>query len=123
MFMENQNKNNFRKIIAWQRGKELAIFIYQITKEFPSEEKFAMVSQMRRAAYSFIANIAEGNAKKQVKDRCNFFNISQGSLNELDCFGELAYELEYIDKEKYEKLLELINKSGYLLSQFIKSQK
>jgi len=121
--MEKQNQNNFRKIIAWQKGKELAIFIYQITKKFPAEEKFAIVSQMRRAAYSFISNIAEGNAKRQVKDRCNFFNISQGSLNEIDCFGELAYELGYINKEEYSKLLELLNKSGYLLSQFIKSQK
>jgi len=121
--MERQNKNNFRKIIAWQKGKELAIFVCQITKTFPIEERFAMVSQMRRAVYSFIANIAEGNTKKQTRDRCNFFNISQGSLNELDCFGELTYELKYIDKVKYEKLLELINKSGCLLSQFIKSQK
>jgi len=116
-------KNSFRKLVVWQRGKELALFIYSITKEFPTEEKFAMVSQMRRAAYSFIANIAEGNSKKGLKDRCNFFNISQGSLNELDCYGEIAYSLDYITKDDYEKLLELINKSAYLLIKFIKSQK
>ena len=116
-------QNNFRQLIVWQKGKELTLFVYQITKNFPQEEKFAMVSQMKRAAYSFIANVAEGNSKKSKKDRCNFFNIAQGSLNELDCFGEVAYELNFINKNDYDKLLELINKCGYLIAQFIKSQK
>ncbi len=81
-----------------------------------------MVSQMRRSAYSFLANIAEGNAKKHYKDRCNFFNIAQGSLVELDCFSEIAFGLRYINEPEYQKLLELINKCGYLLSKFINSQ-
>lgn len=96
--------------------------MYKITKEFPTEERFAMVSQMRRAAYSFLANIAEGNAKKFYRDRCNFFNIAQGSLVELDCFSEIAHELNYINHQDYLKLLELINKCGYLLKHFIDSQ-
>lgn len=81
-----------------------------------------MVSQMRRAIYSFLANIAEGNAKKYYKDRNNFFNIAQGSLVEVDCFAELAYELNYINKEEYDILVEKINKCGYLIYQFINSQ-
>jgi four helix bundle protein len=115
-------QSSFRKLIVWQKGKELTLFIYKITKAFPTEEKFAMVSQMRRASYSFMANIAEGNEKKHFKDRNNFFNIAHGSLVELDCFAELAYELKYIDESDYKKLLELLNKAGYLLVQFIKSQ-
>ena len=99
------------------------MFVYNITKEFPQEEKFAMVSQMRRASYSFLANIAEGNAKKHYKDRCNFFNIAEGSLVELDCFAEIACELNYINNQDYLKLLELINKSSFLLRKFIESQK
>jgi len=113
--MDSQNKNNFRKLLVWQKSKELTILIYETTVKFPSEEKFAMVPQMRRSAYSIMANIAEGNSKLRTKDKCNFFNIAQGSLNELDSFCELAFELRYIDKEKYEKILELINKTGYLL--------
>lgn len=110
-------------MIVWQKGKELTVFIYKLTKNFPIEEKFALTSQMRRAAYSFVANIAEGNSKNSKKDRCNFFNIAQGSLNELDCFAEIAYELKYINENNYNKLLELINKCGYLIVKFIKSQK
>ncbi len=118
-----QYQNSFRKLIVWQKGKELTLFIYKITKTFPAEEKFAMVSQMRRAVYSFLANIAEGNAKKHTKDRVNFFNIAEGSLTELDCFAEIAHDLCYINNNDYDKLLELINKCAFLLMKFIKSQK
>ncbi|MCX6796682.1 MAG: four helix bundle protein [Candidatus Falkowbacteria bacterium] len=117
-----QYQNSFRKLIVWQKGKELTIFVYKITNLFPSEEKFAMVSQMRRSAYSFLANIAEGNSKIHNKDRQNFFNIAQGSLTELDCFAEIAFDLKYLNESQYNKLLELINKSAFLLIQFIKSQ-
>ena len=117
-----QYQNSFRQLIVWQEGKKLTLFVYKITRKFPSEEKFAMVSQMRRASYSFLANIAEGNAKKQHKNRKNFFNIAQGSLIELDCFAEIAHNLNYINNQEYQKLLELINKCGYLILKFIKSQ-
>lgn len=117
-----QYKNSFRQLIVWQKGKKLTLFVYEITKKFPVEERFAMASQMKRATYSFLANIAEGNTKNHYKDRCNFFNIAQGSLTELDCFAEIAYELKYINENDYKKLLELINKCHYLLLQFIKSQ-
>lgn len=115
-------KNSFRQLIVWQESKNLTLLIYKITKNFPSDEKFAMVSQIRRAAYSVLANIAEGNSKRQNKDRCNYFNISQGSLSELECFIDIAKELNYIDENKYKKLIELINKTNYLLIKFIKSQ-
>jgi len=117
-----QYQKSFRQLVVWQKGKELTLFVYSLTKEFPPEERFAMVSQMRRSAYSFLANIAEGNAKKFYRDRCNFFNIAQGSLVELDCFAEIALELNYINSQDYLRLLELINKSGYLLKHFIDSQ-
>jgi four helix bundle protein len=116
-------QNSFRQLVVWQKGKELALLVYKITKDFPAEERFAMTSQMRRAAYSFLANVAEGNSKNHQRDRLNFFNIAKGSLTELDCFAELAYELKYIKDIEYQKLLEYVNKAGYLLSQFIKSQK
>ena len=116
-------QKTFRKLIVWQKGKELTLFVYKTTLRFPLEEKFAMASQMRRAAYSFIANIAEGNSKSSIKDKINFFNIAQASLVELDCFGEIAFELKYINEEDHKALLELINKSGYLVTRLIKSQK
>ena len=56
-------KNSFRQLIVWQESKKLTLLVYEFTKDFPQEEKFAMVSQIRRAAYSIMANIAEGNSK------------------------------------------------------------
>lgn len=116
-------KNSFRQLVVWQRSKDLALLVYEITKNFPSEEKFAMISQMRRAAYSIMTNIAEGNSKRTFKDRCNFFNIANGSLSELDCFIELAHELKYLNDERHKELLESVNKVGFLLNKFISSQK
>ncbi|MEK7511921.1 MAG: four helix bundle protein [Patescibacteria group bacterium] len=116
-------ENSFRQLIVWQESKKLTLLVYECTKDFPNEEKFAMVSQMRRAAYSILANIAEGNSKRHYKDRCRFFNIAVGSLNELDCFIEIAHELKYLNDENNKKLLEYINKTGHLLHKFIYSQK
>lgn len=116
-------KNSFRQLMVWQKGKDLTLLIYRITKNFPPEEKFAITSQIRRAGYSIIANIAEGNAKNHLKDRLNFFNIAKGSLVEVDCFTEIAFELKYINKNEYEKILEYLNKTAYLLNKFINSQK
>ncbi len=116
-------KNSFRQLAVWQKGKDLTLLIYKITKNFPPEEKFAITSQIRRSGYSVIANIAEGNAKNYLKDRLNFFNIAKGSLVEVDCFTEISFELKYINKNEYEKILEYLNKTAYLLNKFINSQK
>ena len=67
----------------WKKAHSLVLVIYNITREFPSEERFGLVSQMRRAAVSIPANIAEGFKKQTLKDKSNFYNIAQGSLEEL----------------------------------------
>ncbi len=115
-------QNSFRQLTVWQKAKELTLLIYKITRNFPLEERFAMASQMRRASYSILANIAEGNTKNHLKDRCNFFNIAKGSLVELDCFLEIALELNYLNENDYNKILETINKTAFLLNKFINSQ-
>jgi four helix bundle protein len=117
-----QYQNSFRQLIVWQKAKELTLFVYKITKKFPTEERFGLCSQMKRAAGSVLWNIAEGNAKITRNDRCHFFNISQCSLVELDCQSELAFCLKYINNNDYPTLLELINKTGFLLIKLINSQ-
>ena len=73
----------FTEIIAWQKAHELALFIYLITNKFPRSEEFGLSSQMRRAAVSVPSNIVEGFKRKSVKDGVNFYNIAEGSLEEL----------------------------------------
>lgn len=86
---------SFKDLLVWQKSHELAIEIYKVTKNFPAEEKFALVSQMRRAAVSVAANIAEGFKRRGIKDKVNFYNISQASLDELDYYLILAKDLKY----------------------------
>ena len=74
----------------------MVIDIYKITKEYPKEEKYGLVSQMRRAAVSVPANITEGFRKHGIKDKTNFYNIAQASLDELSYYIILSKDLEYI---------------------------
>ena len=66
----------FEKLEVWYLSKKLAVDIYKLTKTFPPEEKYGMVSQMRRAAISVSSNLAEGTARSTAKDRANFYQIA-----------------------------------------------
>lgn len=89
------NAKSFKDLIVWQKSHELVIEIYKITKLFPQEEKFGLVSQMRRAAVSVPANIAEGFIKRSIRDKSSFYNIAQGSLEELKYYLILSEYLGY----------------------------
>jgi len=104
---------------VWKKAHELVLKIYKITKDFPSEEKFGLVSQMRRAAVSIPANIAEGFKKYGLKDKRNFYNIAQGSLEELRYYLILSKELGYY--ENTDEFHELIENIGKMLYRLIKS--
>ena len=85
----------FEDLMVWQKAHQLALKVYQLTGGFPTDEKFGLVSQMRRAAVSVPANIAEGFKKTGRKDKANFYNIAQGSLEELRYYFILAQDLKY----------------------------
>ena len=95
---------NYRKIIAWQLADKFVIDIYQVTKNFPSEEKFGIVSQIRRAAISVPANIVEGANRRTKKDYLHFLYIAKGSLAETDYFLHLSKKLGYIAADSYKNL-------------------
>ncbi|MBU1018197.1 four helix bundle protein [Patescibacteria group bacterium] len=116
-------KGTFRKLIAWQAAKVLTKEIYRITNKFPSDEKYGLSSQMKRASISIMSNIAEGNQRTGRKDTLNFFNIAFSSLTEVDCQSEIAFELDYISKKDYDILTELINKAGYLIFRLVESKR
>ena len=109
----------FEQLEVWKKAHELVLKIYKITKDFPSEEKFGLVSQMRRAAVSIPANIAEGFKKYGLKDKRNFYNIAQGSLEELRYYLILSKELGYC--ENTDEFHELIENIGKMLYRLIKS--
>lgn len=94
----------FEGLDVWKRSVELAGKIYQITKLLPRTEQFGLIDQMRRAAVSISANIAEGSARDTEKDFAHFLNISRGSLFELVSHLEVALRLEYLKAEDVSKV-------------------
>lgn len=92
---------DFRKLDVWQKGFRLGVDIYQITRGFPKEELYGLTSQLRRAAVSIAANIAEGCGRYSDAELVHFLDISMGSLSETDTFLEFARELGYLSPEDF----------------------
>ncbi|CAN5401924.1 four helix bundle protein [soil metagenome] len=90
----------FEDMTVWQESQELAVLVYHVTKKFPGDEQYALTSQLRRAASSVSANIAEGFGRATSKDRSHFYHIALGSLLETKNFIYLSARLEYITKDE-----------------------
>src|SRR3954452_970279 len=93
------------KLVVWKRSLAFATEIYRITAQFPSEERFGLVSQMRRAAISIPSNIAEGAARNTRKEFVNFLYIAQGSASELETQVLISRELGFVVLEASDGLL------------------
>jgi four helix bundle protein len=102
----------YERIKAWERGHELCVAVYQATKSWPTDERFGLSSQARRAAHSAAANIAEGSAKKGSAEFRRYLNISLGSLSELSYTLLLAKDLEIISQEEWSRIDQLHRKAG-----------
>jgi four helix bundle protein len=99
--MENAKIKSFTDLNAWKQGHLLVLEIYKITKEFPIEERYGLISQMKRAAVSITSNIAEGFSRNTSKDKFQFYCMAHGSLTELQNQLILSRDLKYLDKEKF----------------------
>ena len=116
-----EKKYNYHNLLVYQAADRLALEVYKYTKNFPKEELFGLVSQMRRAAISIPANIAEGYMRQGSQEKIRFYNIAQGSLAELESFIELSGKLGFLSKDETKRLLGLKDNTGKLLHGFIKS--
>jgi four helix bundle protein len=101
---------------VWQKAVDFVIDIYQATEGFPKEEKFGLTSQLRRAAVSIPANVAEGAGRKSEKEFLQFLSIAQGSASEVETELVIAFRLEFIDKSKYNRLLESLDDISRMLT-------
>ena len=113
----------YRKLIAYQKAKEVVKRTYKLLKKFPSEEKFAMCDQLRRASVSITSNIAEGVNRFSVKDKARFIEIAYGSLMEVSSQFEIAEELGYITAADRLSIDQLIEEEARLLSGLLNSYK
>jgi four helix bundle protein len=87
---------SFRQLDAWKEAHSLVLMVYDVTKAFPRDERFGVTSQMRRTAVSIPANIAEGFKRHGLRDKIKFYNVSEGSLEELKYFFILSQDLGYV---------------------------
>ena len=110
---------SFEDLDVWKKAHQLVLGIYRLTVTFPDHEKFGLVSQMRRCAVSVPANIAEGFKRRGMKDKAHFYNIAQGSLEELHYYLILARDLHYLQDISTE--LEQADHIGRMLNSLINS--
>jgi four helix bundle protein len=112
-------KLQHKNLKVWKKSISLVKEVYELTKEFPVEEKFGLTSQMRRASISIPSNISEGTSRTHKKDRIRFYEIARSSLVELDTQVEISCELNYLNRKQLDELSELLNANFALLSSMI----
>ena len=109
-------ENGYRDLKVWQKAIDLSVMVYKTTQRFPREERFGLTSQLRRAAVSVPANIAEGHGRTTAGEYRQGLSVGRGSLKEVETLCEIAYRLEYLDEEAYRTLLSLCTEISKMLT-------
>ena len=114
---------SFKDLVVWQKSHQFVLGIYSVTAAFPREEVYALTSQIRRAAVSIPANIAEGFKKKTLPSKINFLSHSEGSLEEVKYYLILAKDLNYISPLDFDRLILDAEEVSKLIGGYSKSIK
>ena len=109
------------KLRAFELADEIALMTYAITRNFPKEEMFGLIAQMRKAAVSVPSNIVEGCTRSSQSEYVRFLGIAFGSLRELTYQANLSYRLDYIENRIYSKYEQKLSETGKVLSALIRS--
>lgn len=112
---------SYKDLIVWQKSYKLCLLVYSITKKFPKEETFGLVSQMRRSSVSIPSNLAEGNTRLSKKDHTHFVRIAYGSGAELETQIELSKDLGYMPETEYTEATSLLLEVMKMLNTLILS--
>jgi len=91
-----EKTKSFEQLIVWQKAHQFVLAIYKLAENFPKHEMYGLASQLRRVAVSIAANIAEGYKKRDFKNKINFLNIAESSVQECKYYIILTYDLKYI---------------------------
>ncbi|HCJ65800.1 MAG TPA: four helix bundle protein [Elusimicrobia bacterium] len=111
----------FKDLLVWQNAYNLVLEVYKATKSFPVEERFGLTSQVRRAAVAIPSNIAEGYARRYLKQYIQFLYVAYASGTELETQLMLSKDLEYLKVEKFKDLIERYYEVERMLMALIKS--
>lgn len=121
--MKNGKIQSFTDLVVWQEGHKLVIEIYKVTKLYPKEETYSLVDQMRRAASSVTANIAEGFGRHTYKEKTQFYYMAKGSLSELKNFLFISRDVSYLNEATFSELFAKLISVEQLLNKFIERSK
>ena len=114
---------DFKELKVWQKAHKLTLDIYKVTTNFPREEMYGLISQMRRSSSSIPTNIAEGCGRKSDADFARFLIIAMGSASELQYQILLVSDLKFISQEDYERLETEVTEIKKMLTSFINKLK
>jgi four helix bundle protein len=118
-----ESKRPHKNLLVWQKSIDFIPVVYALSKQFPDEEKFGLVSQLQRATTSISINIAEGAARMSDKEFLRFAYIASGSISEVDTLLIIAHKLKYIIEEEYLSVSKLLDEISALLGGLIKMLK
>jgi four helix bundle protein len=118
---ERKNIESYKELIAYQKGYQLALLIYEITRLFKKEEIYGIISQMRRSAVSIPCNIAEGYRRNHRKEYIQFLYVAYGSCSELETLLSLSNDFGFIDRHSFSKIYGLQEETSRLLKNLIRS--
>ncbi len=113
----------FTDLKVWQEGHKLVLIIYKLTKEFPKEERYSLIDQLRRCVISITSNIAEGFGRHSYKEKIQFYYQSQGSLTELKNQIYIARDVGYITYEQFDQIIKQADQVHKLLQGLITKSK
>jgi four helix bundle protein len=116
-----KGSEGFKKLAVWQKAYNLVLDIYRFSQTFPDSERYGLTSQIRRAAVSVPANIAEGSERQHKKEFLQFLSIARGSLGEVETYLLLAKDLGYINGDKFNDLDDQRKETGRILRGLYKS--
>ena len=111
-----EKKFDYKGLDVYKESKRLVTMVYALLKQFPREEQYALCDQLRRAVISVPSNVAEGLGRYSAKEQVHFIEIAYGSLREVDCQLDIAFDLGYISDNDIREVQNQISRIGALLS-------
>ena len=112
---------SYKDLLIWKKGMDISVSVYTLTNDFSADERFGLISQLRRATVSVPSNIAEGYGRGSTKSYIQFIKIARGSLYEVETQLLLAFELGFIkDEKRYNEILYQYTELSKMISAFLK---
>lgn len=114
--MSKRKRHNFRELKVWQKARENNPRVYSLSKRLPDDEKYGMISQVKRALVSIMANIAEGAGRRTDKDFVNFLGMAHGSATEVENIWIASRDLAFLSEEEYESQINYLHEIQKMLN-------